>query len=1005
MTGKGTSWKPEFGTKIKREYLVFTNLIESYNKSEKMFGSESVNYLGYRPQEIGVVRFKAEVEPLGQTGSVPRTFVSEETVHPIRNSKKFRYTFRAIDAGNWGAAGFVTPCPAGVTGTCVNIQDLVAQNNRFMRDLYPLSPANAVSYGNVTQIKLSQPPASGAPYNTPQATDNSLARLLEWLDLQALAFGRDAYIGIVPRDWLGRCGLTAPEHSILGVNTGIDYARHAVLFGQHASTAPDPDKTPQTILAHEMGHILRAWDDYDATHLAGEGFSFADRRAWRNSAFLLPGGKLPLRIKNIMFVDVCGETNSPFWLDKDHYGQLYENELAPLNADSRSLQGGEPLLLASGSIAANTNTVSLNPWYILEPGVWPAPTPGDYALAFLDTGGGVLGSHSFTPSPPIDGFSIFAIKVPYPTASARIQIRKSGQVIHELTPSGQAPQLAVTAPTAGVVWSGTQNSSWTASDGDGNPLSFIAALSTDGGANWNTLEISLTGNSLEWDTRGVPNSTSAYLKIVASDGLRTAIQTVGPFTIQNPCRVAGYSPVPNQTDVSIQAPLMIEFSEAIDPGTLSADTFFLQDNQGVKVPAAIHYDASLNQAVLTPRTPLKFSSVYTLSATTSIRTPGGVPPEGLAKYWSFTTEDDVYPPQVLQYYPEAGESNISVSAALIWVRFDQPLNPATLNGQTVTLKTEQGATVEGTIEYNSSDYTLVFRPIANLTAETRYLVTLDPAIADSGGQTLESPFTWAFKTGEAALYSPWVQFTKNFRDYLWDRNGDGQWDYLVVEADLAILFPSTYSLEGWLLDKNGLAVARSVTGNVNLSAGLHTQAFYFSRQDIQNHGGEGPYYFGDAVIQDVYYTASLDALTTPYQTLFTNYTADSELLLFATPDPGVFNQFLTFYASVSNQGTSGTDGVVLTVTLPPTVEFASAATGQGSCSHNAGTVTCNIGTLSSLQSNLVSIVVTPREKGWVQFNASVTGVQDSYVANNDRQLSLEIGAGNNILYLPLIMKQ
>jgi uncharacterized repeat protein (TIGR01451 family) len=991
-TGGGTIWKPAFGTSIKREYQVFTDKMESYAKNEKILGKESVNYFGYKPSEVGTVRFKAEVEPQGQTGSKPRTFISEETSHTIRDSKKYHYSIQAIQVGNWTASGYTTACPGGSTGTCVNIQDMANENHKFMQDLYPLSPGKAIRHGYVAQTKLVPPPDAGS-YNPTMGTNWDKHRLLKWLSLQAEFSGQGAFVGVVPRDWLGSCGETEAENLL-----GMDISRYAILVGLDQAT-------PNRILAHEMGHILRDWKDYGEGVLAGEGFSMADNnKALRNSVYKLPGKPNHPWIKNLMFKEVCGIAGG-YWLDRDHYTQLYENELAPLmTLSSSALQGGEALLLASGYINVNTNTVSRDPWYTLEPGPWKPPAPGDYDLIFLDSSGMVLRNQVFSTSFPIDGIAGFIVKVPYPTSTAQIQIKKNGQVIHGFTPSSQAPLLAVTAPTAGVVWSGTQNISWTASDGDGNPLSFIAALSTDGGVNWNTLDINLTSSSLEWDTRGVPNSSNAYLKIVAGDGLRTAIQTVGPFTIQNPCRVAGYSPMPNQTDVSIQAPLMIEFSEAIDPGTLSADTFFLQDNQGVKVPAAIHYDASLNQAVLTPRSSLRFSSVYTLSATAGIRTPGGTAPEGLDKSWSFTTEADIYPPEVLNYYPQAGGTGVSVSSALIWVRFDQPMNPATLTSQTVMLKTEQGATVEGTIEYNPADYTLVFRPIDNLAAETRYVVTLDPAIADQGGQTLDTSFSWAFKTGEAALFSPWVRFTKHFRDTLWDQNGDGQWDYLVVEADLAILFPSTYSLEGWLLDKNGLAVARAVSGNVNLSAGLHTQAFYFSRQDILNHGGEGPYYFGDAIIQDVLYTASLDVLTTPYQTLFTNYIADSDLLLFAAPDPGVFNQPLTFYASVANQGSSNADGVVLTVTLPPTVEFVSAATGQGSCSQNAGTVTCSLGTLGNFQSNLVAIVVTPREKGWVQFQASVVSVQDSYVANNNQQLALEIGAGNNVLYLPLVLK-
>ena len=456
LTGNnGNSWQPTFGTPIKREYQIYIDASQSYNKSDKQWGKESVNYFGYTPRGIGTVSFKAEVEPSGQKSSSPRVFVSEATTHTIRDSKKYQYTFRAIDVGNWAATGLVTPCPTGVSGTCVNIQDLVTKNNRFMKDLYPLPPANAVSHGNVSQMRLSPPPPAGAPYNTPTATTHSLSELVRWLNVQALAYGSDAYIGIVPRDWLGGCGWTYAEYYLIG----LDFARYAILMGQHASNKP---MTPDTILAHEMGHILRDWGDYDDTYWAGEGFSVKDKRAWRNSAWLLPPHPLP--IKNVMYVDVCGQSNDPYWLDKSHYVQLYENELAQFNAGPGLLQAGEPMLLASGTISADTNAVTRDPWYILEPGFWQAPTPGDYDLVFQDASGSVLGRHPFTPSLPIAGRSHFVLKVPFPASTARIKFNKSGQAIHEFTPSSQAPQLAVNAPAAGVVWSGIQNISWTASD-------------------------------------------------------------------------------------------------------------------------------------------------------------------------------------------------------------------------------------------------------------------------------------------------------------------------------------------------------------------------------------------------------------------------------------------------------------------------------------------------------------------------------------------------------------
>jgi uncharacterized repeat protein (TIGR01451 family) len=640
---------------------------------------------------------------------------------------------------------------------------------------------------------------------------------------------------------------------------------------------------------------------------------------------------------------------------------------------------------------------------VLDSGAWDPPTPGEYELVLLDSGSNVLNNHPFKATDPVDGFSHFILKIPYPSSTARIQIRRNNTVIDDVTPSSQTPQLTITTPSGGVSWSGAQNITWTAGDGDGDPLHFALLLSADGGSSWETIGVNLQGNSYTFDTRGVYDSTNCFVKIAASDGLRTAIQTVGPFTIRNPLRALGFNPGSNQTGVAVRDPIRVEFSEAVNPGTLTANTVYLQNVQGQRIPGTIDYNPDLNEAVFTPDSPLDYNTTYTVHLTGGILPPEGTPPENLPMNWSFTTESNVYPPQVVHFSPRARENNASLNATLVTVRFDKPMNPATLTAQSFAVTAPNGGGVTGQITYVPETHTALFYPALNWSPNTRYTVTLSSAVLDADGNALQGPFSWSFQTGNEN--TGWVRFTRNFLDYTLDQDGDGVWDTLVVDVEVSVLFTSTYSLKGRLLDKNGRFIANATTGNVALSGGVHVLPLYFSRQDIQNHGVEGPYYFADGFLIDVSYPSSSSGLGTPYLTHFTNFTVDADLLLFAVPDPGVLGQNLTFYASIDNQGTSSASGVVLTATLPSSVDFVSATTSQGSCSHNAGTVTCSIGTVGSLQNNLVSSVVTPREKGWIQFNASVTSVQDSYVANNDRQLALEIGVGNNVLYLPLIMNQ
>lgn len=87
--------------------------------------------------------------------------------------------------------------------------------------------------------------------------------------------------------------------------------------------------------------------------------------------------------------------------------------------------------------------------------------------------------------------------------------------------------------------------------------------------------------------------------------------------------------------------------------------------------------------------------------------------------------------------------------------------------------------------------------------------------------------------------------------------------------------------------------------------------------------------------------------------------ADLSVVKTDQTDPVVVGQDLSYTLVVTNNGPSLATNVVLTDTLPPGVIFVSAVPSQGTCSHNAGVVTCSLGTLAAGAQATVTVTIQP----------------------------------------------
>jgi uncharacterized repeat protein (TIGR01451 family) len=102
---------------------------------------------------------------------------------------------------------------------------------------------------------------------------------------------------------------------------------------------------------------------------------------------------------------------------------------------------------------------------------------------------------------------------------------------------------------------------------------------------------------------------------------------------------------------------------------------------------------------------------------------------------------------------------------------------------------------------------------------------------------------------------------------------------------------------------------------------------------------------------------------------------------------------VAYRLEVVNSGPSPATSVRATIQLASNVQFESATSGTGSCSHAAGTVTCSLGTFAVDASTAITINVTAANAGQAVTSASVTSDgTDPVSANNSISAWLDVTA-------------
>ena len=202
----------------------------------------------------------------------------------------------------------------------------------------------------------------------------------------------------------------------------------------------------------------------------------------------------------------------------------------------------QPYLLIRGIIDQTTDATTLLPFGAITSTTPPSLLPGgNYLLQLLDGAGGIIQQVAFQPrawSDTVGGqaaFASFLIPVPANPAIKLAVIFHNTTVLASRAASPHPPQVTILSPNGGEnLAGGSVTVQWTASDMDGDALTYAVLYSTDASATWQALAVDLTNQQFVVSTDYLKGTLQGRFKVIASDGFQTATaESTGLFTVAN----------------------------------------------------------------------------------------------------------------------------------------------------------------------------------------------------------------------------------------------------------------------------------------------------------------------------------------------------------------------------------------------------------------------------------------------------------------------------------------
>lgn len=275
---------------------------------------------------------------------------------------------------------------------------------------------------------------------------------------------------------------------------------------------------------------------------------------------------------------------TPSWPSLTNYLslRLRINQLDEAAAFLASATVAQDYFLVHGQVDLDTDIAEFLPFgRITTASPPPLPPPGDYRLELRDETGAVVDAISVAPQAPVQPeapldarVGSFLVAWPFDPTVREVVLLRDGVVLASRPASATPPDLQIEFPNGGETLTGeTVALRWSASDADGDPLTYVVQFSPDDGATWETLATNWPETTLEVPLTSLTGTDLGRLRVRAQDGFHTGVDlSDGVFRVPDaPPLLVLRSPEPDRLFVGEQQVV------------LAADAF---DREDGAIPAA-----------------------------------------------------------------------------------------------------------------------------------------------------------------------------------------------------------------------------------------------------------------------------------------------------------------------------------------------------------------------------------------------------------------------------------
>jgi hypothetical protein len=254
-------------------------------------------------------------------------------------------------------------------------------------------------------------------------------------------------------------------------------------------------------------------------------------------------------------------------------------------------------------------------------------------------------------------------------------------------------------------------------------------------------------------TPATPFTLGAQVQVLASPAIRdlagnpltnfpASFRIVPDPTAEN-AFVEALSPRNGATGVPTNVILEARYSEPLDPTTVNIGTVRLFPSGAPEQPGTVSLVGGARVIRFVPTTPLGTMRSHSFQITNVRGADGGTANNSFTSFTTGTTSD-MTAPGVAAISPPDGAIAVGVNAG-VTVRFDEAINPVSVDGTTVALEGPAGTLVPCTISFADNNATVDVTPHTPLLANTEYTVTVD-GVEDVAGNPV-SATTSEFTTG------------------------------------------------------------------------------------------------------------------------------------------------------------------------------------------------------------------------------------------------------------------